>query len=130
MTNKHVLNINIPHRTHQQLEDMKREQRTTKTQLVITAVDHLKREGEKYQGWTNHETWLIALHLNNEQALHNTLREMAREAKDKYTAAEAIEEWVDELNPWDDACGMFSDLMNTALGKVNWIEIAEDAREE
>ena len=130
MTNKHVLNINIPHWTHQQLEDIKREQGTTKTQVVITAVDHYKREGQGYNGWVNYETWCVNLWLTNEQGTYFAMREMAKEAGDEYAAAGVIKEWVEEMNPLADDATMFSDMLNAALREVNWNDIARHALEE
>ena len=130
MGNKHALNINIPQWTHRQLEDLKREQGSTKTQIVITAVDHYKREGQGYNGWVNFETWAVDLHLNNEQGSHNALREMAQEAEDTYQAAQVIRDWVEDMNPLIEDSSMFASLLNAALREVEWNDIAKKAREE
>jgi hypothetical protein len=92
-----------------------------------------------YQGWTNYETWCVALWLDNDESLYNWVREAAQEAvqdaKDNpsqylkprenriYLLSEriksAVEEWTPELE------GMWSDLMSAALSEVEWREIAE-----
>lgn len=101
----------------------------------------------RYNGWTNYETWAVALWLDNEQGSYNHWRERAQEA---YNEAEAGKHYAsqtredaakialcDELKQWhedyceesgiDDKLGgtVFADLMNAALGEVNWYEIAE-----
>jgi hypothetical protein len=34
-------------------------------------------------------------------------------------------DWIEQLNPLADEANLFSDLINAALGEVNWYEIAE-----
>ena len=46
-------------------------------------------------------------------------------AKDKYDAARAIKEAVEEMNPLAGQASVYSDLMTATLGEVNWEEIAE-----
>jgi hypothetical protein len=127
---KHALNINIPQWTHTQLEDLKREQGTTKTQIVITAVDHYKREGQGYNGWTNYETWCVSLWLNNEPGTYHALNAILENEPDDYDASKLIKDWVEEMNPLANASSMFSDLLSAALRDVDWQEIAKSNRED
>jgi hypothetical protein len=45
---------------------------------------------ETYEGWTNHETWAVALHINNDQGWQQSVHEAlkgAREDSDPYSLA-------------------------------------------
>jgi hypothetical protein len=91
-----------------------------------------------YNGWTNYETWAVSLWLNNEEGTHLRLREMAREAWDNAKAdgtstreevavislAEAIKNWIEEMNPLAEQASLFSDLLSAAISEVDWSEIA------
>jgi hypothetical protein len=85
-----------------------------------------------YNGWTNYETWVVNLWLTNDSGSVDYLNEMARDCLthldgDKNDAiwelAKRIEENHDEFKP--EANGVFADLLNHALGCVNWREIAQ-----
>ena len=76
-----------------------------------------------YNGWSNYETWNVALWLDND-GYDSMLREMARDAKDEYSLSKSIEDMIDEMTP-DLGANMFSDMLNAALREVNYYEIAE-----
>lgn len=106
---------------------------------------------DKYNGWTNYETWSLKLWIYNDQGSDAYWREAAREAWNEaeadrtfsrkeraaFNLAERLksetEEAAPELEP-----SFFSDVLNAAIGEVNWHEIAkeminelgEDAEEE
>lgn len=104
-------------------------------------------ERKEYNGWTNYETWLVKLWLDNDQGSAEYWMEEARDAMNAAVAnensaeglrdeargilAERIqsehEHYVDELLP---RAGFASDLMNAALSEVNWEEIARHYVEE
>lgn len=86
----------------------------------------MPNEQEKYEGWANYETWCVSLWLTNDEGLYNNVRELVRDAKNTNRAAEAIKEFVEELNPLADQATVFADLMNAALSAVDWSEIVED----
>ena len=68
---------------------------------------------EKYNGWTNYNTWVVGLWLSNEQALYNKAR--------KCTNPQEIIGLVrDEVG---DHTGLRGDLLNSALSDVNWDEV-------
>src|SRR5689334_4441180 len=97
----------------------------------------------KYNGYTNYQTWLVALWIDNDEYLCNDLMpEMALEAykeasdsnsngrnKDAtYILAKRLESWCDdELEAMNmPSAGMFTDLLNSAIGLVDWEDIAEN----
>lgn len=95
---------------------------------------------KEYNGWTNYETWLVALWIDNEPAT-NAEREClaqdawdnahadqisTREQKAKYKLAESLKEWIEGMNPLADTADLFSDLLRAALSEVDWYDIAEN----
>ena len=85
----------------------------------------------EYNGWTNYETWVVNLWLTNDSGSDEHLREMARDCLTHldgdmddatWELAKRIEEDHDEFMP--ETTGVYSDLLNHALGCVNWGEIA------
>jgi len=89
-----------------------------------------------YNGWTNYETWVVNLWMDNEQGSQEFFRETAKEIydaaepSDSFTQAEharfRFADWLkqhyDENIPA--MRGVYGDLLGAALGAVNWNEIA------
>jgi hypothetical protein len=82
-------------------------------------------ETEKgYQGWKNYETWDVALWIDNDQGLQEFIFERGIDAKDTSAFADSIKESIEGMAP-ELEVSMFSDLLNAALGEVDWYELAE-----
>lgn len=99
-----------------------------------------------YNGWSNYETWAVALWLDNEEGSYSYWHDQARSALDDetrdYDASDAVE-MFDELranavtalaamleNEHNDAApdlsgSVFADLLTAALSDVDWHEVAE-----
>ena len=90
-----------------------------------------QKEAEKYNGWTNYETWAVSLWIDNDQTSYRYWRQEAarclRQSADKAEAirrlAEQLEREITENAPTD-APNAYSDLLTAALCEVNWVEIA------
>jgi DNA/RNA-binding domain of Phe-tRNA-synthetase-like protein len=99
---------------------------------------------EEYQGWSNRETWSVALHLSNDQGLYLEVQGLTREAIDAinykaidsntlkeagYRLADTLEELVNGLLEFDNVSTneqifiMLTDI--GSLYRVNWREIAQ-----
>ena len=97
---------------------------------------------QKYNGWTNYETWNWNLWMDNDQGSQEYWSEIAQEilngAESSYdwqTDKEAAqieladrlkdnsEEWLEEWMP--DQSSAFTDILNAGMSRVNWHEIAE-----
>ena len=91
---------------------------------------------ERYNGWTNYETWLVNLWMDNEQGSQDYYRERAREfyeqAADEMMVTRSQRAWI-SLADWlkehheenrPELPGVYGDLLGGALSSVNWDEIA------
>jgi len=94
---------------------------------------------QEYNGWTNRPTWLMNLLLTNEEPLYHEARELVRDFENEREAAEALQEFVEDLTiqkiaengaSYPDSASLGADLMDWALSWVEWGEIAEALREE
>jgi len=94
-----------------------------------------------YNGWTNYETWLVNLWMDNEEGSYRGAQELARSAledeSDRDDAVQSVAEHLKEEHESAAAdavpAGVFSDLVGAALSEVDWREIAGhlvDAAEE
>jgi hypothetical protein len=96
---------------------------------------------KRYNGWTNYETWNVALWLRNDagsdQYWSERTEEIARAAEPEYDwedkrgaavrdLAQEIQSEIEESDPLADQASLFSDLLRAALSEVNWREIAEN----
>ncbi len=87
---------------------------------------------KEHNGWTNYETWLVKLWMDNEQGTQDYFQEQAEEVLKRnpdaddhdnaQTLAAMIQEYHEEALPKLE--GFAADLMNAALSEVNWEEIA------
>jgi hypothetical protein len=99
---------------------------------------------QRYNGWTNYETWCVHLWLTNEEGTYNHCRDLARQAvaeapeceqvtgriwtvqeAREFLLADRLKEYVKSMNPIADRSSVFTDLLNVAISEVNWHEIAE-----
>lgn len=91
----------------------------------------------KYNGWTNYETWLVNLWIDNDEGSQR-FWQLLRRATDALESneedpngaesdlADALKEsFEDQAEAMTEVTGFWADLINSALGEVNWDEIAE-----
>ena len=92
-------------------------------------------ENKRYNGWTNYETWNIALWFDNDswEYWQERAQELFEDASgDKsFTKAEcAALDLADEMKKSVEdntptTTGMYADLIHASISAVNWYEIAE-----
>lgn len=87
---------------------------------------------EKYNGFTNYETWALKLWIDNEEPNYKAWRAEAREIlADTPDKLQAVADLRDRLQEDTEAGApeippsFYSDIMGAALGRVNWYEVAE-----
>lgn len=100
-------------------------------------------DDKTYNGWTNYETWSVALLINNDEGSQDRWRD---EAKGCYRVAQAdkffpeilgkrtvakrdladqIKADHEENNPLADDTSIYAQLLQGAMSDVNWGEIAD-----
>jgi hypothetical protein len=92
-----------------------------------------------YEGWTNYQTWAVALWQDNEPHTYEAVRQYARDAYEEAEAtdyatraqvaawalAEQLKDEHQGASPLvDEPASVFSDLLASALGLVAWRQIA------
>lgn len=91
---------------------------------------------ETYNGWTNYETWLVNVWIDNSQGDQEYWQEQSRIAVDSTASeycpdgaairwvAEEMRAWVEEAAAEFRTEGMIADLLNASISSVNWDELA------
>ena len=103
----------------------------------MCTVSDIKRD--TYNGWTNRETWAVALWINNDQGMLESVHDAIREAHsmqagaDELTAGKAgeiVREWLEDLFDLDNyAEGGFSRELQSmredigSMWRIDWREI-------
>lgn len=82
-----------------------------------------------YNGWTTRETWLVNLWLGGEECYYYELQRIMSGFDEAWEQAEEIEQYVRLIVADLDKPGLIGDLLNTSLGRVDWLEIVEANRE-
>ena len=96
-----------------------------------------------YNGWSNYETWNVALWIDNDQSSHEYWREQAQEQWEnpqqtsphwdrseaaRYSLSAILkdqhEEAMADVLPKHLQASVWSDLLSAALSEVDWDEIA------
>jgi hypothetical protein len=86
-----------------------------------------------YNGWTNYETWVVNLWIDNEQGMQEYWQEQAAEclagqddsvADATWRVEDLMQEWYGEARAACHTPGVFGDLLQAALSEVNWRELA------
>jgi hypothetical protein len=92
---------------------------------------------ERYNGWTNYETWLTALHMDNcegsQEYFLEACEQFCEDSEDENESAynfslyieEMHEEQLSEALQTGYVNSVFYDLLNNSLKNVNWFEIAQ-----
>jgi hypothetical protein len=99
---------------------------------------------ERYNGWTNYETWLVSLWSDNDETSYRRRKRLAqdtwndaeadsvftREERATIDLAESLQSETEHTNPMKNNASLWADLMGAALAEVNWYEIAEHLIQE
>ena len=112
--------------------------------MTNTRNDTDTAKDERHNGWTNYETWAVALWFDDDQSAYTHWRSEAARQTDEATydkmfrdgaciAHEAVRNSLaiqlkDEATKavHDVESPFYSDLLFMALDRVNWLEIAEN----
>jgi len=83
---------------------------------------------ERYNGWTNYETWCAALWMDQEgdhwrERAEEAVREYVDYDEARYQLSEEMSSFYDEFMPT--VSGMYADLLGAAMSSINWSEISK-----
>jgi hypothetical protein len=98
-----------------------------------------------YNGWTNYETWVVNLWMDNDEGTYDYWREVAQEVSNDleeptngltkmdeavYILADRLKDFHEEakdeiLEQTKLTASVWADLLGAALAETNWREIAE-----
>lgn len=95
-------------------------------------IGKFRDKGEGYQGWSNYETWVTKLWMDNDKASYDYWRDATRDVmgrpKDERTdagvLADRLKDEIEEGAP-EIKASMYSDLLNSAISNIDFYEIAE-----
>jgi hypothetical protein len=101
-------------------------------EFLMNIVDNVVKATKKvaeYQGWENYETWLVALWIDNEKGSQDFWRERAAETSSDADLADELKAEFEDNMPDFGGHGVYQDLLQAALGAVDWRGIAKNLRE-
>ena len=106
-------------------------------------LEHKCKELRRYNGWTNYETWVTALWIDNEYETYKEAVRMgadaAKNAKDdenvksgiwteceaaKFRLADQLKDQIEDRNPLIDQANVYTDILGANLQEVDWHEVA------
>lgn len=67
-----------------------------KTQKAVNEIEDAIQKDNEYKGYTNFETWLLSLNLDNEQYLNERLLEIANGSGEVYDKAQELKQWIED----------------------------------
>jgi hypothetical protein len=89
----------------------------------------MTKETETYNGYTNYETWLVSLWLDNDERTNGYLMDLAAdESKTPYEKERELQTEIEDMAP-DLGVSMFADMLMAAIQVVNWREIITSHQE-
>ena len=91
-------------------------------------------ENREYNGWFNYETWLCNLWMDEDTCYWSEQAEIVkiqhRENEQAITLADMIKTQIEEgADAVTGESGLYGDMLEAALGEINYYEIAESLLE-
>lgn len=85
----------------------------------------------KYNGWTNYETWNFNLWITNDESDYSHARKLTMACLNKYDLSKQLEKWaIDMAEDCSFVHGFISDMVNSSVKEVNFYEVAEHLWDE
>lgn len=96
------------------------------TSIATVAVAVAVAVDTTYNGWSNRETWLVSLWLNNDESLYSQLLAAVELHDSASIKAEWLAERVQEQLDWyleDQDASLWVDILWASFYRVDWVEI-------
>lgn len=74
---------------------------------------------EGYQGWTNHETWVVNLWIGNDEVTYRVMQNLDLDT------AEKAKKFYDNIVHVQTRRAILKDIGNGSIDNVNWQELSE-----
>jgi len=89
----------------------------------------------KYNGWTNYETWNFNLWITNAEGDYSHARKLAMASLSKYELAKQLEKWAIRMSDnvfssCEHTYGFINDIVNNSIREVHFYEVAEHLWDE
>ena len=89
----------------------------------------------KYNGWTNYETWNFNLWITNNEGDYRHALQLTKDSINKYELSKKLESWAvemadDVLSTCEYTIGFIIDMVNSSIKEVNFYEVAEHLWDE
>ena len=89
----------------------------------------------KYNGWTNYETWNFNLWITNEESDYSHALELAFDSEHKYELSKKLESWAEDMaddvfSSCEHTHGFINDIVNSSIREVNFSQVAEHLWDE
>jgi hypothetical protein len=91
-----------------------------------------------YNGWSNYETWVTVLWIDNDEGSYTYSRELVAEGvadsvgndfrTPQGVVADLLKGWMESaMYDWEpEHASVFTDLLHAAFSEVDWYEIADN----
>ena len=81
---------------------------------------------QKYNGWSNHETWLTSLWLGEKESSYDLLFRALKVSGEAYDKANWLESCLRrQLDQEIDVACLWQDLLRSAFDRISWLEVIE-----
>ena len=83
-----------------------------------------------YNGWSNRETWLASLWLNNDELSYSLLIRAMKAGEGELEQAEWLQSRLhDQLVCEQGEASLWADLLATAFHRIDWLEVITSNKE-
>ena len=82
-----------------------------------------------YNGWTNWETWLFKLWLDNDEYTYSLIQRVAKQSKTAHDLSDNLRNIAEKMMEETGLeSGFYADICNNAIKMVDFLEIATTLR--
>ena len=81
---------------------------------------------DKYNGYTNYQTWVTELWMEENSSSYNYWLETAQQYDNSYDFTNYLRDYHDDNSPTIDSVNVYADLLGHALQMVNWDEVGQN----